>query len=286
MMWIGSILGLAAATCWACSNLCIQASSRQFGSWGALILAQIIGAPVVAFVAWHVHGVPGVFTAPEALLLLAAGLCAVGGYGGLFRALAIGQVSVVIPIVVSWTVVSAIASIVFLGQQVSLLAWVGIGVILLSNGLVAHGSQTDRPADAPATTPKTALLAAAMAALCFGGMMPIISVLGESKGALWALPLVWTTELFFLLPFRRPEALPGNVHEWWLAGRVALFETLGFGTFCVGMSIAPVALVAPLSSLGSAFSVLLGLFFLRERVPRLVMLGAGLATSGVIVVHF
>jgi drug/metabolite transporter (DMT)-like permease len=283
MMIVGTLLGLLAAIFWASSNVAIQSSSRLFGSWGALIWAQLLGGPIVALAALAIHG-PFDMLSPSSLALIAlGGACALGGYGGLFKALSLGQVSVVIPIVVGWTVVSTLTSIVFLGQNPSMWVWAGIGLILASNALIAHASQKT---DSPDSTPRSALLWAFLAACSFGLMMPIVSVLGTRTGTIWPIPLIWLAELLLLLPFRRPGQIPKGWQQWWIAGRVAIFESCGFSTFAFGISIAPVGVVAPLSSLGSAFSIALGLFLLREKVGSRVIAGALAASLGVVLVHF
>jgi drug/metabolite transporter (DMT)-like permease len=61
-----------------------------------------------------------------------------------------------------------------------------------------------------------------------------------------------------------------------------VFETAGFACIVLAGRYAPLALVSPLSSLASAFTVLYAWAILRERPARPVLIGAALVCAGVI----
>ena len=61
------------------------------------------------------------------------------------------------------------------------------------------------------------------------------------------------------------------------------FETAGFVLLTAAGLVAPLSVVAPVASLAAAFTVVYAFIFLGERPGRLALLGAALASVGVVV---
>jgi drug/metabolite transporter (DMT)-like permease len=70
---------------------------------------------------------------------------------------------------------------------------------------------------------------------------------------------------------------------WIPVALAGLFETAGFACIALASKFAPLALVSPLSSLASAFTVFYAWAFLGERPARPVLIGAACVSAGVLI---
>lgn len=278
----GTLLALTSAVTWALANVAIQGATRRIGSWPALVWAQLIGALLAALAALIIDGVPRTAGGYAAVALAAvAGLAA---YAGLFESLRRGQVAVVTPIISAWSVVSVLVAIFYLGEPITWPRAAGIAAVLIGNVLVTRGGA----ASSSGGTPRSALAWALLAMLGFGLMVPGVEAAGQHFGRLWAVPAVWLAELALAIPLlgwlgllRRPR----DRKDWSEVSKAAICEAAGFIAISLALGAAPVAVVSPIASLSTAGSVLLGVFVLRERLPRQVLIGATLACAGLVLVN-
>jgi drug/metabolite transporter (DMT)-like permease len=201
----------------------------------------------------------------------------------------------VVPVTSLWVVVSTIIGVGWLDNVLSAVGVMGVGLVVAGNIVVTrYGSDAEGASLAPVegpprgtgTTPRLALVWAAASGIGFGFMVPLVDVIGSSVGRLWALPTLWGAELLLGLPvwlaMRVLPRLPRGSHEWLMVGRVGLFEITGFVALSMGLSLASVATVSPASSLGTALAVLSGVVLLKERPPKAAIVGALLASLGVV----
>jgi drug/metabolite transporter (DMT)-like permease len=137
--------GLAAAVLWATATLASSRSSRMVGSrvvlaW-VMIVGTIVGIPLALITGVPSHVPPG--TVP---LVLLAGACYSGGLYVAYKALTIGKVSIVAPIVATEGAVGAMIAVA-LGDPLSLVAALLLAVI--AGGVVLSAIEPARP-DVPA----------------------------------------------------------------------------------------------------------------------------------------
>ena len=121
--------GLAAAILWATATLASSRSSRMIGSrvvlaW-VMIVGSIVGLPLAA-----VSPLPDPVPTTSLPLLLLAGVAYAGGLGLTYRALTIGQVSIVAPIVATEGAIGAVIAVA-LGDTIGLSAAILLGVIAI-----------------------------------------------------------------------------------------------------------------------------------------------------------
>ncbi len=291
-MW-GVLLGLCAACCWTLANAAIQPATKRCGEVGALLQVQAAGGVAVVLAACLMEGMPGELDGRGAAALACAGASALAAYLGLFGALGRGSLSSAVPLISSWSVVSAGVGVVVLDDTISALQLLGVGCAVAGNVLLAKSQQaSDSKEDSESSKGRMVTMALAlMAAFGFGLMVPATDVLGEQVGRLWAIPMVWSVEIFLGLlawPVLR-QWLPAprlvrNVGDVWVVSRAGVLEVAGFVAISVGVGLAPVALVAPAASLSTGLTVLWGVAVLRERLRPLGVLGAMLASVGVVLV--
>ncbi len=137
--------GLAAAVLWATATLASSRSSRLIGSrvvlaW-VMIVGTIVGLPVAL-----ATGIPRSVPSDALPLLVLAGVCYSGGLYATYKALTIGKVSIIAPIVATEGAVAALIAVA-LGDTLALVAAVLLGVIAI--GVVLAAIEPARP-DVPA----------------------------------------------------------------------------------------------------------------------------------------
>lgn len=279
---------MGAAVLWTLANVTIQPASRRFGAVGALVWAQVLGCLMVLPFAFGFEGLPD-FGSTSIASVVGGGAAALLAYTALFEALRMGQLALVIPVTSLWVVISTIIGVSVLGNTLSAWATLGVVAVVIGNIVVTrYGSDAKGGTLGTAEgrgTPRLALLWAAASGVGFGFMVPMVDVLGEDVGRLWALPTLWGTELLLGLPvwyvMKALPRAPRGWAEWSLAGRVGLFEILGFVSLTIGLALGSVAAVSPASSVGTALAVLWGMLVLKERPPRPAVAGAVVAAAGV-----
>ena len=137
--------GLAAAIMWATATLASSRSSRMIGSRVVLAWVMIVGA-IVGLPLALITGIPTEIPPATLPLVLLAGLCYSGGLYVTYRALTIGKVSIVAPIVATEGAVGAMVAVA-LGDPLSLIAALLLAVI--AGGVVLSAIEPARP-DVPA----------------------------------------------------------------------------------------------------------------------------------------
>jgi drug/metabolite transporter (DMT)-like permease len=278
----GSFLALMSATLWAGANVVIKSLSRRLGPWAALLWAQILGLAMALPCAIVFEGAPRLPPASSWVALAAAVVASCLGYAGLFQALGSGQVAVVTPIMSSWSALSVAIGVVLRDEPLRWTGAVGVLMVIAGNWLLTH--QRDRAAGG---TPRAALVWALVAMLGFGVMVPAVDAVGEAVGRLWAVPTVWSLQLALTLPLLARYRLLARPRrrEWRWALLAGALEVGGFVALSFALSLAPLTVVSPLSSLTAALSVTYGFVVLRERLPHGALLGALAASVGVVLVN-
>jgi drug/metabolite transporter (DMT)-like permease len=280
----GVLWGLGSALSWSIANLSTSKAARRFGEVGALAQSQILGALAVIPAAIWLEGAPPAPTLRGVLALLVASLIALLAYVALFTSLGRGRISIVIPIMSAWAVIGVLTDALFFGAHVEPLKWVGVGLVVVGNATLA-ASQRGPDAGQKLAGAGWALVGA----LGFGLLAPAVDQAGAEFGRLWALPGVWLLELFWgailwrLLLRRAWPPRATTLSDAWLAGRAGVIEALGFVFMSLGIGYTSITQVVPAASLSTAFSVTWGLLLLRERPGIVAVLGALLASVGVVI---
>lgn len=137
--------GLAAAVMWATATLSSSRSSRMVGSRVVLAWVMIVGT-IVGLPLSLISGVPRDIPPGTVPLVLLAGVCYSAGLYVTYKALTIGKVSIVAPIVATEGAVGALIAVA-LGDPLSLLAALLLAVI--AGGVVLSSIEPARP-DVPA----------------------------------------------------------------------------------------------------------------------------------------
>lgn len=277
----GVAFSLCAAVAWMLANASIRRASRQVGSVRASLWGVLSGAVIAALLAPLLDEGGSLAGLGEVWPALAfAGAAAVLGYGTLFFAFEHGALSTVAPLTALWPLVSVALATLLLGDPLSRPHLAGGGLITLG-AVVVGGSQ--RGAAAGGERRRAVTLAALVAALGFGLLIPALARVGAAVGAFAATALVYGAALLLGFPLARVAghsvAPPPRAVVLSVVATGAL-EALGFACIALAHKSAPAAVVSPLVGLSSAFTVLYGWLLLGERVGKGALAGAALVCVG------
>jgi drug/metabolite transporter (DMT)-like permease len=285
-LWVGMLLGIGASVCWALANIAVKSASTAIGPYRALFWAQIVGIlGVLPFLR-----VPGAaeITAAAVGWIAVAGVVGLLAYVSMFYAFAHGRLTLSVPIMSSWAVLSSALGLTLFGQRLRPLQLVGAAAVIAGAVVVARNAQREAaPADGAATGKMPRWLLASIGAACgFGVMIPAMDRLTPLFGTVGAIGIAYAADLVVGLPLAaiaRLSLAPPPWRVWPAVALASFFETAGFACITEGMRRAPLAVVSPLASLASALTVLYAWIILRERPSRGVLVGAGLVCAGVVV---
>ena len=289
-MAFGILMGLLASASWAFANVFIQRASRALGAFRALVWALASGGLALLPVALALDQ-RSVSLGSAGLIgwLIVAPLAAVLAYTSMFFAVERGRLSVVVPIMSSWSVIAAVISLMILGETVRRTQLAGTGAVVVGVLVIARFAQREAGADGAAPRTSGGHLSAvgmsALTALGFGVLVPAIDRLSPALGRLGAVSFVLLVDLVLWLPVAaagRLDVRPPSRRAWPLVLAAGAFETIGFVWISLGIARAPVAVVSPFAGLSSAFTVLYAWMVLGERPARPVLVGAALVCGGVV----
>jgi uncharacterized membrane protein len=283
------ILGLAAAVAYGVSDFVAGLMSRRINF---MLVALIATTAAVTVVSITLVATTRVAPTTGALLWGAAsGVGSACGTLALYRGLGRGQMGVVAPVSAVCAAIIPVFVGVLVGERPPSLAWVGVGLALPAIWLVSSLDGSDTAGAEPGVTTPGARHAAGiqdglLAGVAFALLFVALSQAGDGSG-LWPVVANELVALTVLVIFT------GNRVRRSDHGRVPLRHALGAATVGVAGGVATVwyflsthtgllAIVAVVTSLYPAVTVVLAVLVLRERVG--VTQGIGLALSAVAVI--
>ncbi len=269
------VAGLASATSFGVGDFSGGLATRRSSGLAAATLAQLTGCVLMVGILAIVRPE---LPAPSSLLYgLAAGVAGGTGIAALYRGLATGAMGLVAAISGAGSVVvPLLASVYLLSAEVRPLQLAGVACALGAI-LAASGSAHSRAS-------RRALALALLAALGFG-LWAVLLDRAAGGGELWSLvsSRFAGTLLVAILAVRH-----GNLRSVRrvavLAAGSGVFDVTGNALFVVARSGMTVGLAAALSGIYPLVTMLLARIVLRERLPRLGLLGVGLALASIILI--
>jgi drug/metabolite transporter (DMT)-like permease len=302
--------GLGAAVAWAVSTLCSSRSSRLIEPASVVAWMMVVGLVITAPLA-ALSGVPARLDAGSGAWLAVSGAGNVGGLVLTYRALRIGQVTLVAPLVATEGAVAAVIAVIAgerlaPGVAVTLVAIVA-GIWLASapdrprpagresgrpagreSGRPAGresgrpaGRESDRPDRPP--HPTQAVLLAIAAALAFGASLYATARAGAELPVSW---VVLSARAIGTVALALPLALTGALRMTRRAVPLVVAsgvcEVLGFYSYTTG-SRHGIAVAAVLASQVGGLSALGAYFLFDERLSRQRTLGVFTMLAGVAV---
>jgi drug/metabolite transporter (DMT)-like permease len=268
------LLALASSVTWGVADFGGGLVSRRLPTLAVTVFSQSAGF-VALLAVFAIRGAP--FDTRSFLLGLAAGVGGGAGLAAFYRALAVGTMSIVSPVVACGAVVPFAISIAT-GERPSTIALAGAGVALA--GAVLASAEERRAA---ARERAHAIVLAAVAAGALGLFTYFLGLGSREGSALSTLVGARVGSLSFLLVLALGLRAPLRL------GRSALLPVAAIGLCDVAANAlfalaSPRGLLSLASVLGSLYpvtTVLLAHLLLGERLTPLQLAGVGIALSGV-----
>jgi drug/metabolite transporter (DMT)-like permease len=280
------LLGLGGATCIGVADFAAGFASRRIAPSQVGFWTQLFGIATSAVLLLLLRPAPAEGQLPWALL---AGLATGTGLAFLYRAMAVGAISLVAPIA-ACSVVFPVVYAVATGETLTPLAAAGIVAIIV--GIILASLQPapvpGDPTDTRITGDRRAVFLAIASTVAFGVFFILIDVAPQigTWGSLWTAGAARLSSFgvqsgLVLLGPRRVLA-PGRTLPW-----VATAGILDQGSLIL-LGLAAMTqsygIVTALFGLYPVITALLGTILLHERLTRLQATGATLALVGVMLV--
>jgi drug/metabolite transporter (DMT)-like permease len=314
---MGIVFGLVAALGWGTGDFIAGRVSRLFGVIQTLFYVQMCGMLSIGALLLLRPAAP----APRADAWALAVLIAFGNFAGtllLYRAFAIGTLSIVAPIASGFAIVTALLSLAA-GERPAPLAL--IGAALLIGGVVVVTRASGGPEEEPRTEnqgttndqrPATkdgervtrsaqhtagfsilnsqlpkGVLEALGVTICFGSSLWALDFVTPALGILWPVLVtkaIETLGALLILLGRKSAPIRLSRVTWLLVIGAGLCDNVAFVAFNTGLGSAHTSIVTALASLFSAVTVLLAWAILRERLSVGQWAGVSVILVGVLLV--
>ena len=267
------LLALVASLGWGTADFLAGLKSRSNPALVVVLVAQATGLALLgAVVALHGLAPPG---GVELAASVAAGTLGFLGAGAFYRAMAIGTMSVVAPIVACGAAVP-VAVGAARGGAPSALQWVGM-VLAVAGSAMASRERSGSP---PARW-RLSIGLAVFASVVLGGYLALLGR-GAEHDALWAVlvaravsVVLFGAVVLVTRPVIRRAALPGLVG-------LGTIDTTGNAAFALATTRGLLGVAAVVSSTFPVVTVALAHRHLGERLARIQRIGVVLALAGVV----
>jgi uncharacterized membrane protein len=282
------IYGLAAALGWGLSDLWAAISGRRIGSGRTVVISQIAAAIVVSLILVVVR--PSLDRLPVvAGWLVVNGFLGAAAYATLYRALQLGPIAVVSPVLATYAIVPVLLAVVILGESLDALAAIGAAVTIAGAVLTS----TDiRELRSETRTSIPGLPWAVASTLLFGVATYVMGWSAQEAGflpSLWfgrtaiAIVVVGASLVLWARSRTRVLGTAGmTTGAIWFAVAVGVAELAGTIVYARGAEVGFVSIVTAASATYPLIPVLGGLHLLHERLAPSQLVGVALVVLGLV----
>jgi drug/metabolite transporter (DMT)-like permease len=277
----GFLLGAAAALAWGVADVIVTIYSRRIGYLRALVVIHGLSLVPLVLLAFVVDP-PEPVTVDGVAQAAALGPIAVIAYMGFYKALELGPISIVSPIVSAFGAVVVLLALLVLGDSLTEVQAIGC-VLVLSFVLLAsiETSSSDRAG-------ATGIALSLVACFAFGLYLFLQGELADELG--WLLPILVSRVVAVLMLGALLAVRPGDEQRQRLgvagvAGCAATgaLEASAYLFFNRGAELGEIAITGAAVSAYPVIPILVGLFALRERVARHQLVGVAGVIVGMVV---
>jgi drug/metabolite transporter (DMT)-like permease len=269
-------LGIGTALCWGLADFLGGIRTRRLTLATVLLVSQLTGlAAIVVVVAVGRVESPALGDVAPAL---AAGASQLVGIAALYRALAVGTMSVISPISASGSAIIPLVVALATGERPGAVPLVGMAAAFA--GVILATRSPDRGGGA---SPGQALRLAVIAALGFGGFYVGMDAAVDDASPLWALLAARVSAgavLLTALLVVRPE-IGGERAMLPSLALIGLLDVTANVCFTLGTDTGLLSVVSVLASLYPVATVVLARALLGERLVAVQGAGVAVALAGV-----
>jgi len=278
---MGIVLGLGAALSWGLVDYLATLASRRLGSLRVVLGFHVASTLILAMLVAAMDALGDVGWGDVPLFVL-VGALGWGAYLAFYRALEIGPISIVSPIVSGYAAVTVVLSVILLGEALSglqasavVVAFVGV---LLTSADLGQIARIER-------VRALGLVLAIAAMILFGGFVLGVASRVDEIGWLAPIFLARTFSAIFVAAtavHMRRFRIPLRTRIVGALFVIGALDTLGYVCFNVGVRHADTAVVATASMPYAVVPVSLGVLALHERPTRSQWVGVGLVLLGLV----
>jgi uncharacterized membrane protein len=282
-----ALLALGSAALYGAADFIGGMTARRADTVAVVILSQAAGMLLVALVL-VTTGTP-IPTTRDLAWSVAAGVSGGVGVWLLYRALAVGVMSLVAPVTAVCAVaVPVIVAITLLGERPSTGASLGIGVALVAIVMVSHAGGSGAPAESTSGTGashRRGLGLALASGIAIGLFFLALARTSEEAG-LWPLLIarVSSVTLFSVVLLSGRGSCRMTARVAWIVIAGGILDMLANLLYLLASRQGPLTLVVTLSSLYPASTVLLARFLLHERLSVRQWAGVVLALTAIVMI--
>jgi drug/metabolite transporter (DMT)-like permease len=211
---------------------------------------------------------------------LLAGTCGSIGAALLYRALAVGMMSLVAPATATAAALIPVAAGALMGERLTASALAGMTCALLATVLLSGGRSERQARSADASR---ALVLAVLAGASFGAFLVLLSQASADAG-LWPVAIARAAALAVLLSlaWTRREGLQLSPPSRRLALGAGLLDIAANAAFLIAVRHGPLAVTGLLASLSPLGTILLARILLDEKLRGTQRLGTAMAMGSVV----
>jgi len=279
---MGILFGLGAAVTWGCADYVAARAGRRIGSLRVVLGFHVLATSTLAVLVLSTGALADVGASDLPFFALVAAL-GWGAYACFYRALAIGPISLLSPIVSGYAAVTVVLAVVLLGERLS---GAETAAILISFAGVALASSDLRQLFAVERLDAHGLVFALAAMVLLGAFVLGVSVRTDELG--WLAPVflarLGSTVLVALTAVRggrwRFPVRTGRVIG--ALALLAFLDTAGYASFNLGVERDDTAIVAAASAPYAIIPVVAGVLLFHERPTPFQWVGVGLVIVGLV----
>jgi len=279
---VGVAFGLAAALCWGLADYNAAVASRLTGAFRVVLGFNLIATVILGVIVVATGALAG-FDPADLWKFVWVGALGAISYLTFYKALEIGPISILSPIISAYAAVSLILAVLVLGEtlstgQIAAVVVVMLGVLLASSDLRQVHRIERRQALGLVLAIVTVVAIGAFVfgnayyAIDYGWLLPIFLSRGFATVFLIAISLRNGSWRF---PDRSPRLLG-------LITLLAVVDTAGYVMFNLGAERAETSVVSAASAPYAVIPIVAGVLFLHERPAPIQWAGGVAVIAGVV----
>jgi drug/metabolite transporter (DMT)-like permease len=280
---VGIGLGLTAALAWGLADYFAAVSSRRTGALRVALGFHLVAMVVLAAVLFGSGGGLSDLSGVDLAWFAFVGVLGWLSYLAFYRALAIGPISIVSPIVSAYAAVTVLCAVLILGERLSAGEAVAIAVVLAGVVLASSDLTQIRVLERVAVL---GILLALVTAVVIGAFVFGVAYFSEEYG--WLVPIFlargFSTLLILVTALRsgdwyfpdRPRGLLATI------GLIGIVDTAGYVAFNFGVRHADTSIVATAAAPYAVVPIVAGVVLLHERPRAVQWAGVGLVIAGLV----
>ena len=280
---MGIALGLGAALSWGLADYVAALSSRRAGALRVVLGFHLVATALLAIAVFGSGD--GISDVSGGNLVWFAFVGALGwlSYLAFYRALAIGPISIVSPIVSAYAAVTVICAVLISNERLAGGEAIAVAVVLLGVVLASSDLRQVRAIERLAAV---GLVLALATAVLIGSFVYGVAYFSDEYG--WLVPIFLARALSTV--FILGTAIQAG--EWrfptqsrtliGMIAFIAVVDTIGYVAFNFGVRHADTSIVATAAAPYSVVPIAAGVLFIHERPSRAQWLGIALVIAGLV----